>query len=75
MRHDFQQIMTGRFTDAIEELTGCRVTAFLPQAHVDPDVTIEIFLIDRRLDGSGEVESVASDSRRRLLRDTLVASS
>jgi uncharacterized protein YbcI len=75
MRHDFQQIMTGRFTDAIEELTGCRVSAFLPQAHVDPDVTIEIFLIDRRLDGSATAESVASDSRRRLLHDTLVASS
>jgi uncharacterized protein YbcI len=46
MRHDFQQIMTKRFTDVIEELTGRNVVAFLSQAHVDPDVTIEMFFVD-----------------------------
>jgi uncharacterized protein YbcI len=56
MRQDFQQMMTKRFTDTIEELTGRTVTAFLSQANVDPDITIEIFFMDRPLDDSGSVE-------------------
>ena len=56
MRHDFQHIMTKLFTDTIEELTGRRVTAFLSQAHVDPDITIEMFFIDGALEGFGAVE-------------------
>ena len=58
MRHDFQNIMTQRFTDTIEELTGRRVTAFLSQAHVDPDITIEMFFVDGPLKGFGAVEVV-----------------
>lgn len=58
MRHDFQHIMTERFTETIEELTGRRVTAFLSQAHVDPDITMEIFFIDGPLEGFGTVELV-----------------
>jgi hypothetical protein len=30
----------------IEELTGRNVVAFLSQAHVDPDITIEMFFLD-----------------------------
>jgi uncharacterized protein YbcI len=56
MRHDFQHIMTRRFTDAIEGLTGRKVLAFLSQAHVDPEITIEIFFIDAPLEGFGAVE-------------------
>src|SRR5213082_2582646 len=32
MRHDFQNMMTKRFTDTIEDLTGRKVLAFLSQA-------------------------------------------
>ena len=56
MRHDFQRMMTKRFTDAIEELTGRKVVAFLSQAHVEPDLTLEIFFIDRPLEGFGAIE-------------------
>ena len=56
MRHDFQRMMTKRFTDLIEELTGRNVVAFLSQAHVEPDLTLEIFFIDRPLEGFGAVE-------------------
>jgi uncharacterized protein YbcI len=56
MRHDFQNLVTKRFTDTIEELTGRNVVAFLSQAHVDPDITIEIFFIDGPLEGFGAVE-------------------
>lgn len=56
MRHDFQNMMTKRFTETIEELTGRKVLAFLSQAHVEPDLTIEMFFVDRPLDGFGAVE-------------------
>ena len=58
MRHDFQHMMTRRFTDTIEELTGRNVLAFLSQAHVEPDVAVEIFFIDGPLEGFGAVEIV-----------------
>jgi hypothetical protein len=30
--------------------------AFLSQAHIDPDITIEVFFVDGPLDGFGSVE-------------------
>jgi uncharacterized protein YbcI len=58
MREDFQRVMAKRYRDAIEELTGRKVRAFLSQAHVDPDITMEIFFMDGPLDGFGAVEIV-----------------
>jgi uncharacterized protein YbcI len=58
MRHDFQRVMTKRFTETIEELTGRNVVAFLSQAHVEPDLTMEIFFIDGPLQGFGALEIV-----------------
>ena len=48
MRRDFQRIMKVRYSEMIEELTGRKVLAFLSQAHVEPDLTIEMFLMDGR---------------------------
>jgi uncharacterized protein YbcI len=56
MRHDFQRVMSDRYRETIEELTGRKVLAFLSQAHVEPDITLEVFFIDRPIDGSGAVE-------------------
>ena len=61
MRHDFQRMMIQNFTETIEELTGRNVVAFLSQAHVDPDITMEIFFIDGPLEGFGAIEVVATD--------------
>ena len=58
MRHEFQHMVTGRFTETIERLTDRKVLAFLSQAHVDPDITIEIFFVDAPLEGFGAVEIV-----------------
>jgi uncharacterized protein YbcI len=58
MRHDFQRMMTERFTETIEELTGRNVVAFLSQAHVEPDITMEIFFIDGPLEGFGALELI-----------------
>lgn len=56
MREQFQQMMARRYTAAIEELTDRKVHAFLSQAHVDPDITLEVFFIDRPLEGFGAFE-------------------
>lgn len=58
MRHDFQRLMTKRFTETIQELTGRNVVAFLSQAHVEPDLTLEIFFMDGPLEGFGALEVV-----------------
>ncbi len=58
MREDFQRIMKQRYTDTIERLTGRNVLAFISQAHVDPDLTLEVFFIDRPLDGFGAAEII-----------------
>jgi uncharacterized protein YbcI len=58
MRHDFQRVMTKRFIGTIEKLTGRNVVAFLSQAHVEPDITMEIFFIDGPLQGFGALEIV-----------------
>jgi uncharacterized protein YbcI len=58
MREDFQRVMADRYRSAIEELTGRKVRAFLSQAHVEPDITMEIFFMDGPLEGFGAVEIV-----------------
>jgi uncharacterized protein YbcI len=56
LRHEFQRMMAGRYRTMIEELTGRNVVAFLSQAHVNPDITMEIFFVDRPLDDGGALE-------------------
>ncbi len=61
MREEFQQMMAKRYTDAIEELTGRNVMAFLSQAHIEPDITLEVFFVDRPLQGFGAFELTDGD--------------
>ncbi len=58
MRRDFQRMMKERYTEMIETLTDRKVLAFLSQAHVEPDLTIEVFLMDGPLAGFGALELV-----------------
>jgi uncharacterized protein YbcI len=58
MREEFQSLIAERYKETIEELTGCKVTAFLSQAHVEPDITIEMFFVDRALPGFGALELI-----------------
>ncbi|MGI8714507.1 MAG: Na-translocating system protein MpsC family protein [Solirubrobacteraceae bacterium] len=62
MREDFQRMMSERYKDTIEQLTGRTVMAFLSQAHVKPDITLEVFFIDRPLDGFGAVKVTDGDA-------------
>jgi uncharacterized protein YbcI len=56
MREEFQRVMAERYRRTIWELTGRNVVAFLSQAHVEPDITVEIFFIDGPMPGFGAVE-------------------
>jgi uncharacterized protein YbcI len=61
MREDFQRVMAGRYKDTIRELTGRNVVAFLSQAHVEPDITMEVFFVDGTLEGFGAIEVTAPE--------------
>ena len=56
MRQDFQRLMERQYREAIETITGRHVVAFLSQAHLEPDITMEIFFLDRPLGGAGALE-------------------
>jgi uncharacterized protein YbcI len=66
MRHDFQRLMKSRFIAMIETLTERNVVAFLSQAHVEPDITMEMFFVDGPLAGFGaaEIADPGSESTR-----------
>ncbi len=61
MRHEFQRVISGRYIKAIEQLTGRKVHAFLSQAHVEPDITMEMFVLDGPIEGFGAVEILHAD--------------
>jgi uncharacterized protein YbcI len=58
MREDFQRVMADRYKQTIRDLTGREVVAFLSQAHVEPDITMEIFFMDGPLHGFGAIEVI-----------------
>ncbi|HYI35300.1 MAG TPA: Na-translocating system protein MpsC family protein [Thermoleophilaceae bacterium] len=64
MREDFQRVMADRYKNAIERLTGRKVLAFLSQAHVEPDITMEIFFVDAPLEGFGAVAITTPEDER-----------
>jgi uncharacterized protein YbcI len=51
LREDFQRVMARRYSDTIETLTGRTVVAFLNRAHLEPDLSMKVFFMDRPLDG------------------------
>jgi uncharacterized protein YbcI len=46
MRRAFQRAMRPRFVAVVEEATGRKVRAFLSEAHIDPDISAEIFVLE-----------------------------
>jgi uncharacterized protein YbcI len=58
MREEFQSVMADRYKAMIEKLTGRKVVAFVSQAHVEPDITVEMFFVDGPLPGFGAVEVI-----------------
>jgi uncharacterized protein YbcI len=50
-RNAFQDTMREKFSAAVEEAVGRKVIGFLSQVHVDPDLSIETFILEP--DGAG----------------------
>ena len=42
----FQRAMKDKFTDAVQEVMGRKVIAFLSQVHIDPDISAETFILE-----------------------------
>jgi uncharacterized protein YbcI len=59
-RLKFQDAMESEFRGAVEEHTGRKVRAFLSQTHVDPDLTVELFLLEPELEPDGDQPSSGS---------------
>lgn len=55
MRRSFQMAMEEQFTTVVEEATGRKVIAYMSQIHEDPDLAVEIFV----LEPAGEASPVA----------------
>lgn len=45
-RRTFQSTMEPQFSEVVEKATGRQVRAYMCQVHVDPDVAVELFLLD-----------------------------
>jgi uncharacterized protein YbcI len=48
LRAEFARMMAGRYTHTVEQVTGRTVVALLSQAHIDPDIILDAFFLDRR---------------------------
>ena len=40
-------VLHGRFTEAVEGILGRKVRAFLSQVTFDPDISVEVFVLER----------------------------
>jgi uncharacterized protein YbcI len=45
LRHDFQMVMRDELVEAVQDTTGRKVIAFMSQNHIDPDLAVEIFIL------------------------------
>jgi len=46
VRKRMQAAMAGDLRESVEELTGREVVALMSDSHVDPDVAVEVFILD-----------------------------
>lgn len=49
MRSLYQKSMEPELKKCVEEVTGCRVLAFMSDNHLEPDMAVEVFILDRSL--------------------------
>jgi len=54
----FQRAMESRFVETVEDITGRKVRAFLSQVSLDPDISVEVFVLERS-HGESAPEGVA----------------
>ena len=57
MRHSFQQVMERDFRQVVEDATGRNVIAYMSTVHTDPDLAVELFVLEpSELPEPGDVE-------------------
>jgi uncharacterized protein YbcI len=59
-RQEFQLAMRTTFSDAVEQVMGRRVVAFMSQVHFDPDMAVEFFALAPAAPDGPEVVEIAS---------------
>jgi uncharacterized protein YbcI len=45
-RHDFQQVMRDDLVKVVEDALDRKVIAFMSANHIDPDVAVEVFVLE-----------------------------
>jgi uncharacterized protein YbcI len=72
-RLTFQDIMAETFTGQIEQLTGARVVAYHSQILFDPDMAIEVFVLDRPVHpeaaANGPLRTAFANAMTRIVHD------
>ena len=66
MRRSFQLVMEGEFRHVVEEATGRKVVAYMSTIHTDPDLAVELFVLEPVSDELPSVESANGDGVPRL---------
>ena len=46
IRRSFQRAMEGQFTEVVENSLGRKVIAYMSQIHADPDLAVELFVLE-----------------------------
>jgi uncharacterized protein YbcI len=46
IRNRFQSVMKSQFSGVVEEMLGREVRAYMSQVHTDPDVAVEMFMLE-----------------------------
>ena len=54
VRRSFQRAMEHHFTEVVEEALGRKVIAYMSQIHADPDLAVELFVLE-----PGDVDAAA----------------
>ena len=47
LRHDFQELMRGELVAIVEGELDAKVIAFMSQNHIDPDLAVELFVLEQ----------------------------
>ena len=48
LRHDYQLVMRDELVKAVEDTLERKVIAFMSQNHIDPDLAVEVFVLEPR---------------------------
>lgn len=51
-RQEFQAAVQDEFIETVEQIVGRRVVAFMSNVHMDPDLNVEIFMLERDSDSA-----------------------